>query len=261
MLLARLHLPVLILACACGEAPHGFPAGRWVDLTHDFSRETVYWPTADGFKLRVDFKGITDKGYFYASNSYQASEHGGTHVDAPSHFARDRQTVDAIPFDRLIGPAGVIDISRKVEGQPDYRVTRADLEAWEAEHGRLPAIVLINTGYHRLWPDRKRYMGTDERGPDAVANLHFPGLHHQAAEWLVANREVRAIGLDTPSIDYGQSKEFKTHRVLFERNIPVFENVANLDALPPRGAWVVALPMKIRHGTGSPLRIVALVPN
>jgi kynurenine formamidase len=258
-------LPILILVAACGEhdaTSPGFPAGRWIDLTHDFGPETVYWPTADDFKLRVDFKGITDKGYFYASNSYQASEHGGTHIDAPIHFAEGRRTVPEIPVERLIGEAGVVDVSAQAAQDPDYLVTRGDLEAWEKDHGPLPPIVLLNTGFHKYWPDRTRYMGTDERGPDAVAKLHFPGLAPEAAEWLVASRPgVRAVGIDTPSIDDGQSTEFRTHRTLFDRNVPAFENVANLDALPARGAWVVALPMKIRNGTGGPLRIVALLPE
>jgi len=264
MLTRMLALLAAALTCACGgrdEASTGFPTGRWVDLTHEFARDTVYWPTADGFKLRVDFKGVTDKGYFYASNSYQASEHGGTHIDAPFHFADGKKTVEEIPVERLVGEAGVIDVSAQAHQDPDYRVTQQDLTDWEAEHGRLPAIVLINTGFHKYWPDRKRYMGTDERGPEAVKKLHFPGLHHEAAQWLVEHRDVRAVGLDTPSIDYGQSTEFKTHRILFEKNIPAFENVANLDALPATGAWVIALPMKIRNGTGGPLRIVALVPE
>ncbi len=98
-----------------------------------------------------------------------------------------------------------------------------------------------------------------ERGPEAVKKLSFPGLHPDAASWLVAERSIHAIGLDTPSIDYGQSAGFEAHRSLFEENIPAFENVANLDALPPKGFQVVALPMKIRGGSGGPLRIVAIL--
>jgi kynurenine formamidase len=104
-------------------------------------------------------------------------------------------------------------------------------------------------------------MGTDKRGPDAVKDLHFPGLHPEAAKWLVENRRIDAIGLDTPSIDYGQSELFESHQVLFDKNIPAFENVANLEKLPAKGAIVFALPMKIRGGSGGPLRIVALIPD
>jgi kynurenine formamidase len=119
-------------------------------------------------------------------------------------------------------------------------------------------IVLLRTGFGEYWPDRARYMGTAERGADAVGDLHFPGLHHEAVPWL-RERGIRAIGLDTPSIDHGPSQDFPSHVALFEHNVPVFENVANLDELPATGFAVIALPMKIRGGSGGPLRIVAIV--
>ncbi|MCM3900094.1 MAG: cyclase family protein, partial [Pyrinomonadaceae bacterium] len=103
------------------------------------------------------------------------------------------------------------------------------------------------------------YLGTEERGAEAVAKLHFPGLHPDAARWLAANRSIKAIGLDTASIDFGQSTLFESHRILFDKNIPAFENVANLDRLPPKGFSVIALPMKIKGGSGGPLRIVAIL--
>jgi len=137
----------------------------------------------------------------------------------------------------------------------------ADMKTWETAHGRIPngAIVLFNTGYARHWPNAKKYLGTDERGPNAVAKLHFPGLHPDAARWLIAERTIKAVGLDTAGIDYGQSTLFESHRVLFEKNIPAFENVAALDKLPVTGAYIVALPMKIKDGSGGPLRIAAWV--
>ena len=117
----------------------------------------------------------------------------------------------------------------------------------------------MRTGFGKFYPDRKRYLGTDQRGAAAVANLHFPGLDPSAARWLTEGRNIKAIGLDTASIDYGQSKLFESHRILFARDIPAFENVANLDKLPARGFSVIALPMKIKGGSGGPLRIIAVV--
>jgi len=255
---------IIFLASACLWFGDGLelPAGRLVDLTHDFSAETVYWPTAEGFELDVVFAGETDKGYHYEANQFKAAEHGGTHLDAPIHFAAGRQTADQIPLERLIGSAVVIDVADKCAQNPDYQVTAADFQAWEAAHGQLKdgVIVLLRTGFGQYWPDRKRYMGTAKRGEAGVAELHFPGLAPAGAEWLVANRAIAAIGLDTPSIDYGQSTHFESHRILFEKNIPAFENVANLHQLPPKGFLVFALPMKIKAGSGGPLRIVALVP-
>jgi kynurenine formamidase len=240
-----------------------FEGGRWLDLTHDFSSETIYWPTAQGFALESEFNGMTSNGYFYAANRYHASEHGGTHIDAPVHFARGHQTVDQIPLEKLAAPTVVIDVSASALKDPDYLISVEDLKAWESVHGRIPpdTIVLLKTGFARYWPDAKRYLGTDAKGPEAVAQLHFPGLGPEAARWLVTERAIKSVGIDTASIDRGQSKLFETHRILFEKNVPAFENVASLDKLPATGAYVIALPMKIKGGSGGPLRIVAWIPQ
>ena len=239
------------------------PEGKIIDLSHPYDGDTVYWPTAEGFELTEDFKGFTDNGYYYTANSFCSAEHGGTHIDAPIHFAEGHNTVDEIPLEQLMGEAVVIDVSGKCAGNPDYQISVSDFEAWEDEHGALPdgTIVLLRTGYEEFWPDRVRYMGTDERGLEAVAKLHFPGLLPDAARWLVANRAIDAIGLDTPSIDFGQSTLFESHQVLFAADIPAFENLNNLHALPASGFVVIAMPMKIAGGSGGPLRIAAIVPS
>ena len=242
-----------------GEAP--FTGGQWIDLTHEFSAETLYWPTAEKFTLESEFHGRTPKGYFYAANRYRASEHGGTHIDAPIHFAEGGKTVDQLAIDQLTGAAIVVDVSAAAGKDADYLITITDLKSWEEKHGKIPsaAMVLFHTGFARHWPAAKKYLGTDEKGPDAVAKLHFPGLHPDAARWLVSERTIKAVGLDTASIDYGQSTLFESHRVLLGKNIPAFENLDALDKLPATGAYVVALPMKIKGGSGGPLRIVAWV--
>lgn len=236
------------------------PPSRVVDLTHAFDATTVYWPTAQPFKLETDFEGMTDKGYFYSAYRYSAAEHGGTHLDSPVHFAKGRYTVDEIPLQQLMGPAIVIDVTAQCAANPDYLVSAADFQNWERRNGRIRSgtIVLLRTGFGKHYPDRKKYLGTDERGDQAVAKLHFPGLDPAAARWITQNRSIKAIGLDTASIDYGQSTLFESHRILFEKNIPALENVANLDQLPLKGFSVIALPMKIKGGSGGPLRVVAL---
>jgi kynurenine formamidase len=230
-----------------------------VDLTYPFDSTTVYWPTAEGFKLETDFEGITDKGYYYSAYRYSAAEHGGTHLDAPVHFAKGKNSIDQIPLEQLMGPALVVDVTRQCATNADYLVTVSDIENWEKQNGKIASgsIILLKTGYGKLYPDRKKYLGTDERGAEAVAKLHFPGLDPAAAKWLAQNRSIKAIGLDTASIDRGQSTLFESHRTLFENNIPAFENVANLDQLPAKGFTVIALPMKIKGGSGGPLRIIA----
>jgi kynurenine formamidase len=235
-------------------------AAKWVDLSYTYDTSTIYWPTEAGFKLNVASAGFTDNGYYYAANSFTSAEHGGTHLDAPIHFSAGKQTADQIPIDRLAARAVKIDVSANIE--PDYQISVADIETFEQAHGRLEdgTIILFSTGYGQYWPDRQQYMGTELRGTEGVANLHFPGIHPDAAKWLVENRNIGAVGIDTPSIDYGQSSDFATHQVLFGQNIPAFENVANLDQLPSDEFYVIALPMKIGGGSGGPLRIVAVIP-
>jgi len=235
--------------------------GVVIDLTHPFDETTIYWPGGKPFVLERTAFGKTKMGYFYASNNFSSAEHLGTHIDAPIHFHEDRRFVDEIPVDQLIGPGVVIDVTKQCAADRDYRITVADIEAHEAAHGRIPdgAIVLLRTGFGAHWPDRQRYMGTDGTELDAVAKLHFPGLHHDAAKWLTANRKIGAVGIDTASIDYGQSKTYSSHVYLFAANVPALENVAHLDKLPPRGFTVIALPMKIKGGSGGPTRIVAMM--
>jgi kynurenine formamidase len=257
-------LSVLILTSGCGRPePPAFPRGELVDLSHTYDANTIYWPTAEGFRLRKDAEGVTPAGYYYAANSLFTSEHGGTHIDAPVHFAQGHQTVDRIPLDRLVGPAVVIDVTTQSDGNPDYQVTSEDVARFEREHGAIPddAIVLLRTGFSRRWPDAARYLGTATRGEEGAKQLHFPGLHPDAAKWIVANRRIGAIGIDTASIDYGQSMLFESHRILYERDVPAFENLTALERLPLTGAYVIALPMKIGGGSGAPLRAIAILPK
>lgn len=232
-----------------------------VDLSHPFNERTIYWPTASRFKLTKVAEGETAGGWFYAANDFAAAEHGGTHLDAPIHFARGADTTDEIPLSRLVGHAVVVDVSGRALQNRDYLISRADLRGWERRHGRIArrTIVLLRTGYDRYWPDAERYLGTAERGQQAVPKLHFPGVSEDAARWLVRQRAIRALGIDTASIDYGQSTDFLAHRVLGAANVPVFENVSRLGRLPSRGFEIVALPMKIEGGSGGPLRIMAVL--
>ena len=257
----RALVVILILVIpVIAQKSGAFPSGRIVDLTYAFDANSVYWPTAEQFKLETDFEGMTDKGYFYSAYRYSAAEHGGTHLDSPVHFAKGRYTVDELPLQQLIGAAIVVDVTAQCAANPDYLVSVADFENWEKRNGKIPAgtIVLLRTGFGKFYPDRKKYLGTEERGAEAVAKLHFPGLDPAAARWITTNRSIKAIGLDTASIDYGQSTLFESHRALFEKNVPAFENVANLDHLPAKGFSVIALPMKIKGGSGGPLRIIAV---
>jgi kynurenine formamidase len=262
MMVLRLFLAVAAIGFSVSVSAQDMSKGRWIDLTHAFNRHSIYWPTAKMFSKQEVFHGHTKGGWFYSAYNFSAAEHGGTHIDAPVHFAQNGNTVDKIPLKQLTGPGLVIDVSAKAAANVDYRVSAADIKAFERKHGRITAgaIVLLNTGRAKLYPNREAYMGTADRGMGAVAKLHFPGLGLDAAELLVSRR-IGAVGIDTPSIDYGQSKNFATHVKLMTNNIPAFENVADMNALPATGSIIVALPMKIEEGSGGPLRIVAFVKS
>ncbi|MEY3204671.1 MAG: Kynurenine formamidase [Planctomycetota bacterium] len=250
--------PAATGASAAGQ----FAAGTWLDLTHPFDAKTIYWPTEPGFQFEQGANGPTAKGYYYAANRFATAEHGGTHLDAPRHFAAGKHTADQIEPERLVGEAAVIDVTARCAANPIYEATVDDLVAWEARHGRqlLDVIVLVRTGWAARWADRERYLGTAAKGPEAVKALRFPGLAPEAAKWLVEHRRVKAVGIDTASIDHGPSTLFGTHVTLCSANVPIFENVASLERLPEQGAFIAALPMKIAGGSGGPLRIVARLP-
>ena len=238
--------------------------GEWIELGHAFGPSTIYWPTDTlGFQLTELAYGHTEGGYFYASYSFASAEHGGTHLDAPIHFAEARLTADQIPLSSLITTASVVDVSDSADANPDYLFSADDLVAWEAEHGRIAdgTALLVRTGWSSRWNDRTAYLGTSMTGPESVPELHFPGIGTDAAQWLVDNRNIAAIGIDTPSIDYGQSSDYRSHVILYSENIVGFENLTNLDRLPATGAGIVALPLKIEGGSGGPLRIVGWVPG
>ncbi|MFN7959875.1 MAG: cyclase family protein [Thermoanaerobaculia bacterium] len=250
-----------------GTAPPPSPPGldlgsfRVLDLTYAFDSSTLYWPTSpSGFQLTQLAHGATPGGYFYSANSFCAPEHGGTHLDAPVHFSESGVSVDQIPVRQLVAPAVVVDVSAQAQADPDYRLRPEDLRAWEATHGTIPngAIVLLRTGWGARYPDRKRYFGDDT--PNDASHLHFPSYGADAARWLVSERKVGALGVDTASIDHGPSSDFPVHRLAAAAQVPGLENLAHLDQVPVRGAWVIALPVKIAGGSGGPARIIALLP-
>lgn len=248
--------------CAAQAQTIDLSSSKVVDLSHAYDANTIYWPTeATGFQLRQEHKGLTKGGFFYYSNAFCSPEHGGTHIDAPMHFAESRWTNSDIPLDRLIRPAVVIDIAEKAAKNPDYALAVADIGAFEEANGRIPdgAIVLLRTGWSARWPDRKAYLGDD--APGKTDNLHFPSFGPEAAAVLVAERHVSLIGVDTASVDIGPSQDFLVHRTIGAANVPGLENLTNLDQLPPTGALVIAMPMKIAQGSGAPARVIAFAPR
>jgi kynurenine formamidase len=256
----RTLLLLTFTAMAFGPTAQGAEDRKIVDLTYPFSAETHHWPTAQPFHFEKVAEGRTPGGYWYSSYNYGGSEHVGTHLDAPFHFAEGKWTTEQVPLSRLIGAGVVIDMRRQAEKNADYMLQVSDVRAWEKSHGQIPrgAIVLLYSGWGKFWGDRKRYFGTDE--PGNVSDLHFPGLSQEAAAFLVSQRNVKAVGIDTPSIDPGPSKDFRAHQTLGAANVAIFENVAALERVPRKGATIYAIPMKIKGGSGAPLRIFAILP-
>jgi len=237
-----------------------FDASKVIDLTYTFDSSTIYWPTEKPLQHEFEKFGPTDEGYFYASAKYAAPEHGGTHMDAPIHFNKNGIYADKVPLANCIGPAAVIDFSARAWGDPDAMLSVDDIKAYEEKYGQIPdgAIVVARSGWGKFWPDRKHYLGTDK--PGDVAGLRFPGYSPEAAEWLVKNRNLAAIAIDTASMDPGVSKDFKVHQIWLGSNKPGFENIANADKLPLKGATIFCIPMKLGRGTGGPTRAFALMP-
>ena len=208
---------LLILLCisfsACTPTTSNEPpkidltGSKIIDLSHAFESQTIYWPTEDGFKFEKGPDGYTPQGFYYAANKFAAPEHGGTHIDAPKHFAINSHTLDQIPVEQLIGNGILVDVTKQSGANRDYEVTVGDFNAWESQHGQIPngAIVLLRTGFAKNWPDRVKYMGTDERGAGAVPKLHFPGLHPDAARWLSTILETKR--------DRGSAVVLSSHRL------------------------------------------------
>lgn len=250
-------ISLILVVFASFMGAEDFLGKKVIDLTYSFNENTIYWPTAKSFAHEKVTWGVTKAGFWYTSANIAGSEHGGTHLDAPIHFGEKGWTNDQIPVDRLLGAVFVIDVSEACVKDADYTLKVEDILKWEEKNGVISenAIVLLKTGWGNFWPDKKKYLGNDK--PGDAANLHFPGFSKESAEFLV-KRKVKGVGLDTASLDPGISQDFIAHQIFNGANVYGLENVANLDQLPEKGAWLIALPMKIENGTGGPTRIIAL---
>ena len=233
-----------------------------VDLTHSYNADTIFWPTSPiRFEHNQLSYGDTSGGYFYSAYSFAMPEHGGTHLDAPIHFYRGKDTADKVALEKLVTQAYVVNVSPQAATDRNYRLSLADIKAFEAVYGQIVkgAAVLLRTDWSNHWPNTKAYLGDDT--PGDASKLSFPSFGPEAIGFLVKERQIALIGVDTASIDYGKSKDFMVHRIIGEANIPALENLTNLAALPATGAIIVALPTKIEGGSGGPARVIAFVPK
>jgi kynurenine formamidase len=262
---------LLFLAVSCQSAPpqttpagpegllEGIAAGKTqlVDLTHALNSRNPYWPGPgyEPFKFEI-FATLEKDGVL--SGKFSMDEHTGTHLDAPNHFVAGQASIDQIPLKQLFGPAVVVDVRNKVTSNADYQLSTSDLMMYEQVHGRIPdnAVVFMYTGWDDRWPDYDRYKNADNNKV-----LHFPGFSAEVAKFLVEERNIAGIGIDTLSVDYGMSKDFMVHHICLGKGKYHLENVANLASLPAAGAWTIIAPIKIENGTGGPTRIIGLLKS
>jgi len=233
---------------------------RIVDLTHELSPESLYWPTGTPFEFERLSWGPNEQGWWYAAARFATVEHLGTHLDAPIHFHEGGWTNEQIPVQRFLAPAVVIDIAQRAATDPDATLRAEDLVAWEQRNGPIPAgaIVVVRSGWSSRWPDWNTYYGSDN--PFDTTTLHFPGVSPEGAA-AVIERGAVGVGIDTASIDPGNDLQFRAHKVLSAASLFNLENLTGLEQLPESGATLLALPIKIAGGTGGPTRVVALVPD
>jgi len=224
-----------------------------IDLTHTLSPA---FPTFFGvpgieierrYTLRKDGANV---------NWWHVLEHAGTHIDAPIHYAENGASIEAIPADQLVVPLAVVDVSAKAARNADYALTRQDLIAWEERHGRLPdgCCVAQHSGWARYANDAARYTGKDAAGV-----FHFPGIHPETAEWMLTERLIVGLAVDTLSLDPGPSKDFRTHATWLPAGRWGIENIANLEQVPPTGATLIVGAPKVQGASGAPSRVFALV--
>ncbi len=250
-----LALTLFVFAQRHSEAAPSVGIHAVVDLTHTISADNPAFEITKEPQYQAKTVATIDKDKYFARN-ISLPEHFGTHLDAPAHFAKGLWTVDQIPAERLVAPLAVVDVSAAAKNDSDYRLSVEDIAHWEQVNGQVPlnAVVIVRTGWDSRWNSVTQYRNTDAKGV-----MHFPGYSADAAKFLVEGRSALGLGIDTLSIDYGPSHDFAVHQYSLAHSVYHLENVANLDRVPATGALVVVAPMKLENGSGSPVRILALV--
>lgn len=256
-------LGVIISSCAPKEKENGDRFEELfrgeinvVDLTHPLSESSPYWPDSAGNPFNYDTI-LTQPSGAPGMGKYNTPEHYGTHMDAPIHTADGKASVDTLTPTDLFGPAVVIDISEKCASDADYTLSVDDINQWENQNGPIPnrAIVLLFTGWSKKWSDYNAYKNEDKHG-----QMHFPGYSVTVAKFLVEERNILGIGIDTFSVDAAVAAGFPVHTIVNGAGKFQLENVANLDQLPATGAYLINAPIKIEGGSGGQVRIFAVVP-
>ena len=230
-----------------------------VDLTHSLPANGFEKPQKFGYRLEtvaLSERIPTSRGSESESSESQASEQFATRIDAPARLRRGTWTVDQIPAGRLIGPLVVLDVSASAKSNPDYEISVQDIARWEQANGQIPlgAVVMARTGWGSRWNSVRSYRNADSKG-----SPHIPGYSRDAARFLAEGRNALGLGIDTPNLDRGSSKNFAVGQFTLAHGLYALTNVANLDRMPANGAVAMVAPMKVAGGSAAPVRILALV--
>lgn len=222
-----------------------------VDLTHSVDVQPLAYKPAS---YQVKTVAIVERDEYFDRNR-PSSRQLGTRIDAPARFARGLWTVDQIPTERLVAPLVVLDVSADVTNHPDYQISVEDIALWEQAHGQIPlgSVVMARTGWDSRWNSPNDYRNADRNG-----TMHYPGFSQDAVKFLLEGRTVLGLGIDTPGIDHGPSKDFPVRQYALAHSVYQLENVANLDRAPVTGGMVVVAPTKLERGSTDLVRILAL---
>jgi kynurenine formamidase len=231
--------------------PNGFR--DVVDLTHPFSPALPVYPAYKPVQIRERFSVARDG---FAGNEVTFDEHTGTHVDAPSHFVGGGMSADRLPVDRLVAPLVVVSIADRAARDADTQVSIDDLLQWEKRHGRMPAgaFVAMDAGWDARAETADRFLNRDAKG-----TMHAPGFGEPAARFLVGERDICGVGVDTLSLDAGAAEKFVAHLAILGAGKYGVELLANLGRVPPSGATVIVGAPKHAGASGGPARVLALV--
>lgn len=257
----RTELALLVAALtlgACGKSELARvleKRSEIIDLSYPLEASNPHWPGDNYFPLRLDTLATIERDGVL-SLAYHIPEHYGTHVDAPNHFVAGQISVADIPVQNLFAPMVVIDIAEAASKNADYQLEADEIERWENIYGMIPegAVVFLHTGWGRRWQNPEAY-----RNADSAGVMHFPAFGESAARFLVEQRRIKAVGIDDLSIDRGISKDYAVHKIVNGAGAYALENVANLDKVPTRGAFLVVAPIKIKNGSGGQARVFAIV--
>ncbi len=229
-----------------------------IDLSYSINGLEPSWPSISepGPQIFSTKLLTTYKDHGFISRVIEIPEHYSTHIDAPAHCVEGNQTIDQIQAENLICPGAVIDVRVKANINPDYSMSIEDITNWEVHNGKIPenSVVMMNSGWGAKWQTKKEFINQDESG-----FMHFPGFSKEAVEFLLFERNINGLGIDTLSIDPGISDDFSVHKILFSQNKFALENLANIDKLTPIVPAIIIAPLKTEGGSGSPARIFALI--